>query len=333
MARYFGIALVLAALFFTACTSCAMDPETVSMFGGDLSVPKLVDVRVMSKTEVSASFSASILVSSAKVIVQKSNGEIIPVAWRAGSAENSIVFEMEKSPGVGMPSVLSAIVADAKGNTLSFAVPFTGYNDHVARLRISEIRTDYTKPKVEYIEFYVVSSGNLGGIEVFNAVNTAFPSWELPPVEVSAGEYIVWHFRSMEEGLENETGPVNASGGTDSCPSARDLWDTQTKAPFKKTNVILVRERKGGTVMDALVCAEGDKTEWPNDTVRLAAEEAVASGNWKPDSLVCNAASTAGTTATRTLARNESEKDTDTASDWMVCPTGKCSPGRKNAPR
>ena len=344
MKRYLALAVLFPVLLCSACPVGVMDPEVVTFWGGDLSVPTLGEVSAVSASGVNASFSAPVSVVSAEVLtgegidgngMDEENGrerERIPVTWGEGAETGSVLFTLGKPCGIAERAILSGTVRDAKGNTLSFAVPFTAYNDRVPRLRISEVRTDYSKPKVEYIELCALSAGNIGGVEIFNAANAANPVRELPAAEVASGEYIVWHFRSLEEGLVNETGALDASGGVDARATARDFWDTQTKAPFKGTNVIWIRERKGGAILDALLCAEGDKEDWPNDAVRSAASEAVKAGAWHPGPSVTDAASAANTSQTQTLARDPALADTDTAADWKVCAQGKCSPGTVNAP-
>lgn len=334
-----AVAIAFAALFSVA-PSCALNPEIVTVWGGDAAVPKLVGVEPVSAKEVRASFSAPVSITNAEVALPAIPGAIITTSWESDSG-NGVVFILDESVGPGVSAALSATVADGKGNTLSFAVPFTGYNDHPAKLRINEIRIDYTgpnektgaKPKIEFIEFVVVASGNLGGIEVYNAVNSDRPSYEFPPVEVAAGDYIVYHLRSIEEGLVNETDAIDASAGTDAKPTARDFWDTHTRKPFKDANVILVRERKAGPIMDALLYAASGTADWPSDTVKAAAELAFSAGAWKPGSGVADAAGTASISPTRTLGRDALSRDTDSAADWAVCAKSKCSPGSSNPAR
>lgn len=333
----FVAAIAFAALLSVA-PSCALNPEIVTVWGGDAVVPKLVGVEPVSAKEIRATFSAPVSISNAEVAMPDVPGAIITTSWETDTT-NSVMFILDEPVGVGSPAALSATVADGKGDTLSFSVPFTGYNDHPAKLRINEIRIDYTgakektPPKVEFVEFVVVAAGNLGGVEVYNAANTASPSYEFPPVEVSAGDFIVYHLRSLEEGLVNETGAIDVSGGTDAKPTARDFWDTYTRKPFKDDNVILVRERKAGPIMDALLYVATKTTDWPSDAVKAAAELAFSSGAWKPGSGVADAAGTDSVSTTRTLGRDALSVDTDTAADWAVCAKSKCSPGIANPAR
>ncbi len=327
----FPVMCICALSVCTSCTSCAVDSAGVSVWGGDIVSPKMLTLVTVSGNELSASFSAPISVSHAVVNLGGSPDLPVSLSWHAGTGENTISFVMEKPVGIGESASLSATVADAHGNTLSFSVPFTGFNNRLPVLRINEIRTEYSKPKVEYIELYAVRGGNLGGVEIQNAMNAIRPSYEFPPAEVAAGDYIVYHLRSVEEGLIDETGAVDESAGIDSRPFARDFWDNLTSAPLKKTNVILLRERRGGPIMDALLIAEADKTAWPNDEIRVLAEEAVSSGAWMPGSLPGDAVCSTGVSPTRTLGRNEISTDTDTKEDWKICGTSKCSPGATNA--
>jgi hypothetical protein len=330
-----SVVVVITALFF--CSSCSMDPEVVSIFGGDIAVPKLVSVEPVSGREIRAVFSSPVTVSGAGVSLQSSAASPeIPSSWEEKTGSGDVSFILEETVALGSRAVLSATVTDPHGNSLSFSVPFTGYNDHPPKLRIQEIRTDYSKPKVEFVELVALTAGNLSGVEIVNAGNAARPSWEFPAVEVKAGDIIVYHLRSVEEGLVNETGAADGSGGVDARPGARDFWDTQAKAPLKDTNVILVRARRGGEILDAVLMAAPGVTDWPSGGaaaggIAVAARTACEAGAWKGEPTVANAVSSEGMTVTRTLGRNPGAADTDSAADWKLCAKGKSTPGAANA--
>lgn len=331
MRKLILLCIVGSIFFLTACASCSLDSPGVTVWGGDVTCPKMIRMTVVSGNELVVSFSGKISVQRADVTLIAA-ASVIPVIWKEGGDINSISFLLKDAISIGRQATLAASVTDIQGNSLSFSVPFVGYNDRVAQLRFNEIRVDYSKPKVEYIELYVLKGGNTGGIEIQNAMNAVRPSYEFPPVEVAAGDYLVYHLRSVEEGLVNETDVLNASAGVDARPGARDFWDTLKSAPLKKTNVLVLRERKEGAIMDALLTAETGKTAWPEDKVKLLAEEAVAAGAWMPGSTVQDAVCSTGTSPTRTLGRNELSLDSGSAADWKICATGKCSPGATNVP-
>lgn len=303
--------LLAAAFSLCGCLSCSVNPDVVSLWGGDAAPPTLLSVTPVSSTRVEISFSGPVRVVEASE------------RWSPEESAETVFFDFDLPVPVGAVAVIDASVSDESGNTLSFAVPIRGYNDRPARLMINEIRTSYSKPKAEYVEFLVLEGGNLAGLQIVNARNEKDPVTELPAVEVSSGEYVVWHLRSVDEGLVTELGALDESSGVDSCPTALDIWDDQTSAPLKATNALLVRTRAGGSLQDALLTAESSFADWPNDACRTAAEEALNAGLWTGGSSVSDAVPSDGMSPTRTLGRKAD-------GNWAVCPTGKCSPGREN---
>lgn len=329
MQRLFCTVCMFATLFLVA--SCAIDPEVISLWGGDVRVPELQGVYTVSAREVRADFSDTVTVVSATVHCRDEPGRTIGTVWHGTGAGDTLLFTLEENPGIGVVAILSASVQDVKRNTYSFSVPFTGYNERIPLLLINEIRTAYSKPRVEYVELAVLSDGNLAGVEIQNTMNTTQGLYEFPACEVRAGEFVLWHLRSVEEGLITETDRIDASGGRDSSPFAWDFWDSQERAPLKSTNVLILRDRHGGSMIDAVLCAETRYDAWPSDALRLAAEEAVAAGAWGPSALITDSICSDSMTATRTLGRLPGSTDTGTASEWIVCTTSGASPGGENS--
>lgn len=323
------VACSLCSAACAALSSCAVNPETVAVWGGDVAAPEMKAVSVVSEEALLARFTSPVTVLDASVTVP-SDGRQFTANWTVSDDGTEVSFAVAGTPGIGVRAFLSGSVSDGKGSTLSFSVPYTGYNARPASLEINEVRLEYSKPKVEYIEFYVRGAGNLGGVQICNPRNEKCPTYEFPAVEVVIGDYIVYHLRSMEEGLVNETGPIDVSAGTDSSPFARDFWDTQKSAPLKGDNVILVRERESGPIMDALFLSTGERTDWPSDAVTLAAGDAVAAGQWKSGVLIGDAFLCADATPTRTICRDQKSTDTDSVSDWAICAKSKHSPGKAN---
>lgn len=325
--------------------SCAIENEAVKIWGEDSIPPVFLSLEVDSSTQIRASFSAPVSVLEASVLLNGPDGEEVrssPAEWiprEPGIPEQELCFTLEEFPSVGEKAIFSASVSDSSGNTLSMNVPFTGFNAKPAILRINEIRTAYSKPKVEFIEFVVLQGGNLGGIEVGNAANTVRPVWEFPSSEVETGDYVVYHLRSVEDGLIDEVSAELVSPGTEARLDARDFWDNQAKAPLKPTNVITVRERKGGSLQDVLVCVAAGVEAWPTEALASAAAEACESGIWQGGAQPAQAFCSAGMTATRTAGRNPDEQrsaDVEgwndvSAGSWRICPTSKASPGTVNA--
>lgn len=327
----FAASMLLAAV----CSCCSLDEEIVSQWGMDVSCPHLVSLSPADETCVKADFTQPVRVVASSLRTDIEDGPDLPVAPADTALSTAVSFLLPAAPGPGKKALLSATVEDARGNRLSFAVPFVGWNSRVPRLAVNEIRCVYSKPRVEFVELLVLEDGNLGGVAIENPGNAASPVWTFPSVEVSRGDFVVYHLRSIEEGLVDEVSPGLVSAGTDARADAVDFWDDQSKAPLKKTGGILVRERVDGKILDAAFWAEDGKDSWPNPGLEAAAAEAVSQGSWGPDAGIGSAVPSLGTTATRTLCRDRFSggvEDTDSAADWRVCATGKSSAGAENIP-
>jgi len=332
------VVFVFTGFFVLLLSCCSIDSAVVTLWGGSTSVPKLIKLEVISSSAVSVFFSEPVQVRSAEFrtatgsVDYNALVEYIP-ADPASSAWHEVRFSLETGLRTGGSYFLAGIVSGQAGNSLSFAVPFIGYNDRVPHLLLNEIRFDYSRPRVEFIELIALTAGNLAGVRLLNSANTKDPIYEFPPIEVAAGEFIVYHFRSLEEGLVNELGDdLSESAGLDASPTARDLWGTAVRAPLRKTNVILLEKRKGGAILDTFVGCEQDRTEWPTDLLAEAATRAVQEGAWGPDASIGSAVVTSGTSPTRTVGRTELSGDTDRAVDWKIAPTRRASPGKVNFP-
>jgi len=104
----------------------------------------------------------------------------------------------------------------------------SGPNIIIPEILINELRTEYSSSAkhAEFIEFKVKTAGNLQGIKLYIMWDAKKPYiFPLPSIEVKAGEYITYHLRTLESENVDELGEnLSISGGTDSCPTARDLW-------------------------------------------------------------------------------------------------------------
>ena len=199
---------------------------------------------------------------------------------------------------------------------------------------------------VEFVELYVHTPGNLAGVTLYNAADDKYGEYVFPAAEVDAGEYIVVHYRSLEDqrsGCIDETNDdLNASTAADSVDGARDFWIADANARLADSDVVLLRERSGGQLMDAVLFAEDVQSNWKNETLTAAAAEAVATGVWQGDGTPATAAVSTGITLTRTLCR-QNIPDIDFAVEtglplpennsgcWFVVKTSGCTPGAVNS--
>ncbi|MCL1836741.1 MAG: hypothetical protein FWG46_04255 [Treponema sp.] len=241
------------------------------------------------------------------------------------------------APGLRLECEIAA--RDEFGKTINVQIPFFIRNYRVPQMVINELRTEFSRPRSEFIEFKMITAGNLGALRVYIAGNYRAPMvYEFLPVEVQAGEYVVLHLRTLDDECRDEYGSDLAeSGGTDSSPDARDFWIPGSAKLLHKTDAVYVADQDD-RVLDAVMIAEAPDAWWNRDYFAAAAEFLFAQGAWKsPAGGVCapaDAASSAkiGSASTRSISRDETVPNTSTAADWYVTITGGATPGQPNNP-
>jgi hypothetical protein len=222
------------------------------------------------------------------------------------------------------------LVEDSHRNTLNLLVPFRTKNDRLPSFMITELRTEYAKPKAEFVELKTLSPGNLGALRLFIASNGDKPVFEFPPVAVDAEEYLVIHLRSLEEGILNETGTDRgASPGTEAFPESRDFWVPDTKEKLRKTDVVFFMDQDD-QILDGVILSENSDTPWAKAELAEAANLVNSQGAWLPSPNPQNAVLSKGTTVTRSISRNETAPDRNSAEDWYITATSGVTPGKAN---
>lgn len=290
--------------------SCKMTEEGIELFAKDTDAPVIEYVTAVSSNVLKIGFSEPVILVDPKIGLCNESGEIID-----SKEISSIVYDdMKKNleitfpekTDVGKTYALSGIVSDIRANTLQFCQKFYGYNDNPARLVLSEVRVQQSKPNVEFVEFYVLKGGNTFGLELVSAANEK-RNYMFPAMEVQDGEYITFHGRTVESEAEqciNEFGDkLDASEGADSHPSARDLWREGDEKIVSQIDVILLRNNLKNRVEDALLLCKSDKAEWSSKIDKYA-KQAFESNVWFEGSGVGNAVvSDKLTTIHRTASR------------------------------
>lgn len=353
-----------AVLLAVTPVGCKVTEEGIQILEGDFSVPHLISVDIPDGENIVFEFDKEIADAEACVYERtktglENNSEEKTENLRTAAATNEkeisftktisqankiITFLLSEKTMVGKEYVIEGTVSDFFGNTLTFSIPFNGYNANVPQLVISEIRNAYSsstdsstgskKYKCEFIELYSLSEGNLSGIEIISAGDGEKRKYVFPECEVKAGEFIVVHLRTKEEGSIDETGSdLSLSYATDSCSTARDFWALNDKACLSASDIILVKNGNNGQLIDAFIFALSSLEEWP-ETYADYISAVEKSGLWKDSdeksscsiqSAFCSDAITSSA-ATRTMSRqnipflsaNKNTSVTNDASQWIV---------------
>jgi len=329
MKDVFRLLAVLYSIFCSAC-SCTTDgtEAAAQILGKSSEAPVFISCKAVSETEIEFRFSLPV-----KVISLHFSHEIHPDEIEDG---NTVRVSFNGGPGPGERVTVDLLAEDDNGNTINVLVPFRTRNDRLPPLLITELRTEYSKPKCEFIELKTLGAGNLGALRVFVAGNYKAPLiYEFPSVEVLKGEYITLHLRTTEESDRDELKRnLEESGGADSSPTARDLWIPGSTKLLHKTDAVYLLDQDD-RVVDAVMLSEKPDPWWNKDYFAEAAEFLFNTDAWKsPENTICDpskAVQSTGTTLTRTICRDESlVKSSGTAADWYITVNSGATPGKPN---
>ena len=327
--------IYLAAIVIVLCSvsSCVTGAEEAAaiILGNSSKAPMFLSCKAVSGTEINFEFSHPVKIVSMNFepvikVEDVENGSLVRIVYSEG-------------PASGERLTADLLAEDEYGNTINVLVPFRTRNDRIPKMYINELRTENSKPRYEFIEFKVMEPGNLGALRVFVAGNYKNPLlYEFPSIETGAGEYITLHLRTTEEGQRDELGKNLAeSTGTDSVATARDLWIPGSTKLIHKTNIIYLLDQDDN-VVDSVILSEHPDIWWNKDYFAEAAEFLFRKNVWiGSDGGICgpaDAVRSAGTTATRTICRDEIlNKYSGTAADWYITATSCATPGMKNNPK
>ncbi|GHV82348.1 hypothetical protein AGMMS49991_09060 [Spirochaetia bacterium] len=326
-----SLAMPLAAALCLCACSCSTGSALQQILGLSAEAPVFLDCKAVSPTEIIFRFSLPVKVTSLHFDPAAAVGSI------TNGAEVSVVLDAPMTGGERITADI--LVEDTGGNTLNVLVPFRARNDDMPSLVINEIRTEYSKPKVEFVEMKILSAGNLGGMRMFLAGNAqSDPFYEFPPAKVAAGEYIVIHLRTLDPNSVDETGDnlrlTLLTSDNEAQITARDFWIPGSKKHLSKKAGTVFFLDQDDTVLDAVMFSENPDPWWQDEKYAQAADFLREQGAWLAgDEGIpgpADAVSSKYTTATRSLSRKEGRKDTNTADDWYTTAASCATPGKVN---
>ncbi|MDD7202710.1 MAG: hypothetical protein SPF89_00995 [Sphaerochaetaceae bacterium] len=285
-------------LFLAGC-----NPQTALTNLGDLHAPSLVSAGMTTSDSARLVFDEPL---SASGSIAES-----PIAITSLKADgNELRVYFQKALPLDRTTVLNGRVKDERGNSCNFTIPLWGKNEHPATMLISECTTKGTKSQPDRVELLCVKPGSISGLTVSDGP----PGWEedrcvLPDKYVWPGTRIVIQFQAGGEQLPYHSS-LAGLGSNNGCV------------------VLLSDPSANAEVLDALVYSNRQSDlygGWGTSSTQSAIERLVALGGWDSDSPSLAVDST-HSTSTRSMQRR-GETDTDSASDWVIAPTGGASWG------
>ncbi len=306
--KKWGTVLLLMVQTFVLCSvtvfcvvpfSCKVSEEGIILVGGDYTSPYLEEVCVLDDKTVTMAFSEKVKLKSyivSKKIEDISDSsehsetkELSPALMAAaggyGTIETDysisedgciITYTAASSYEIGQAYEIFGTVEDKAGNTLTFCVPFCGYNSKLPKLVMTEVQVKYKKYKedayrCEFVELLALTDGNLCGLELVSGVDGDSKKYVFPPVDVEAGEVFVVHLRSMGSGCVTEEEDLNESTAVYSGKNVRDIWADNSKARLSdNSDIIVIRNSINGELLDAFMYAVEGAPEWDKNLAVLA---------------------------------------------------------------
>jgi hypothetical protein len=337
MKKYLIYLLAGVCIVSGACSTGDAAAAVAKMLGGSSQALLFINCKAVSENEIEFEFSHPVTVKSLR---------FEPALEIASVQDGNIVrVKLEANPSPGVQIIADLVAEDKNRNSINVLVPFRARNNRMPALVINELCTEYTTVaagrKPEFIEFKMKSAGNLGAMRVVILGNTNASRrtvFEFMPVEVKEGEYVVLHLRTVDESNVNEYGDdLSLSGGVNASPTARDFWiPGNSKLIHKAASVVYVLDQDDN-VLDAVMISATPDAWWNRDYFAEAATFLFEKGAWKsPEGKIgspADAVNSNTTTGTRTICRDETKENTNTAADWYITATSGATPGKPNNPR
>jgi len=329
--------LLGACIVLGSCLSNEEDAVTaVMMLGSSSQAPVFRECRAVSENEIEFEFSQPVKITSLNF------EPVLKVASIEDGSTVKVTLEENTEPGTLLTADLLA--EDGNRNTINVLVPLRTRNSRMPALEINELCTEYSNAaagkKEEFIEFKMKSAGNLGAMRVFILGNTNASKetiYEFSSFEVNENEYVVLHLRTWDDSCKDEySGDKEGSSSVNSSPTAWDFWISGNAKLMHKTTAVYVLDQDD-RVLAAVMISEKPDPWWTKDYLAEAAEFLYSQGAWKSaDGKVCGPAGaliSTGTTNTRTICRDETAGNTNTAADWYITATSSATPGKPNNPK
>lgn len=293
-------ALVGFVLLCVCQAGCQITTEGIKILETEESL-EIQNITVLGEKSLEVQFNKEVRVKKASVSKLDSSekasidalGENAVVANGILSEDaKTVVYEFSESTDIGERYQLFSEIEDSRGNSLTFAIPFEGYNSRVPILIITELQgatgdktTNGVKSKrCEYIVLRALTAGNLAGIELYSARYKGLSDYHFPAIEVKAGEHIMIHLRTYEgQDFTEELGDDLSldKNNNESWDTIRDLYyENSSVCVGKEYDVILLRDKATAKIMDALLYTLESKKE---NYSKLSAAESLATseGKWK----------------------------------------------------
>lgn len=332
-----SIKTIIFPVFFILSSACLPIADSREISEIDLHPPQLLSFAVPREDSILMEFNKEAEVIDGSLSVVPS----LPVD-SIESAEETVTIQFQDSQVPGTEYILQLSVEDERGNSMDILIPFYGFNPNIPDICINEFTTQGSSSHPDLVELYSKSGGNCAGLTVYEGTKS---NWEdkivLPPFEITAGDFILIHFKpeGKEEEID-ETSDTDESGGLDASPSAYDFWVPLGSGLSGNNGVISLYSSPQGKLLDGVLYSNRTSTSdeyyrgFGTLKVVERADELAEEGGWVyTGELIApeDAVNPDDSTATRSMCRSSDSRDTDSKMDWHIVPTSTYSFGSINS--
>ncbi|MGL1890450.1 MAG: hypothetical protein OCD02_02435 [Spirochaetaceae bacterium] len=253
---------------------------------------------------------------------------------------NSLILTFNKDLIAGIEYCSEFRIEDENSNSLSFISNYFGYNDSIPNLMINEFMCRGSKTNPDKVELYILSSGNMAGLTVFNGTKNSYDSFfTFPSINVNQGDYIV--IRSISDNYSIpfiETDNLDIEHDKKFLPGIRDLR-VEDFSLSTTNGVLSIYSDPYGEPIDAVVFSKNindDSKNYRNfglSKVITRIDEISEQGLWDGITDIIfpeDAVFVGNSTTTRTLNR-QNFLDSNTNEEWYTVDTGEDSFGYVNS--
>lgn len=301
------IFIVISQTFFiTAITSfavlpisCKVTSQGIQIIGGNYTIPQLNEVEVVDDKTVVLRFSEEVSVKNLVVSpflegisnsTEISQTEELSEALKSATDKNEsleccVEFEnenkdakiiMNENTKIGKKYEIYGVVEDKIGNSLTFCVPFSGFNSKIPKLLITEVHPSMASQtaddksknirRLEYVKILALTDGNLSGLKFCSGAYGEEKGYEFPAVDVKQGESFLLHLRTWGDGCISEEGDdLSLAYSRYTSENYRDLWtNSTTKCIGDKKDILVIKNSITNELCDAFMYSDGSAESWSN---------------------------------------------------------------------
>lgn len=254
--------------------------------------------------------------------------------------QNSIEIDFTNAFIPGKDYTCDMKLLDKNSNYNQFQTLFYGYNPELPNVIINEFICKGTKSNPDKIELYVVNNGNLAGLTLYSGTKYSYESkFIFPDINVREGEYITIRSTSEKYPLEYvEKENLSVDYDPKFTPESRDIRTNNLVIPGSN-GVLSLYDSPLGEMIDTVVYTKNsneDDKRYRNFGLSKTLERISTveeTGLWSSETgeIYPNDAINIDTSTTTRSINRRDHIDSNSKTDWYICPTKEASFGSENS--